>query len=449
VSIGGWWLSDEADAPRKFQIPAGVTLPPGGFAVFYEAAFNDDLNGVPFSLNGTRGDEVILTATTPSGVFTGYRGEVKFGPAANGVSFGRHRTSTGVDFTALSAPTLGTSVTAASPTNQLALFRTGLGASNAPPRVGPVVISQIMYHPPDVVTPGMTNDNVIEEFIELHNRSAMAMPLFAPAYPTNTWRLRDAVEFDFPTNTSIPGKGHLVVVSFNPATNLAALAQFRARYGSNIALVGPYAGKLDNSGENLELLQPDTPEPPGSPDAGFVPYVLADRVRYADRAPWPASADGLGASLHRINIFAYGNDPANWGAAAALLQPGERDTDGDAMPDSWEINHGLDRTSAADAALDLDGDGLSNLGEYRAGTDPTSAASVLRLSATRVGGAIELRFTVMPGRAYSVWRCYDLPPAGAWTKWVSYSTQTVSTVRVLSDGPVSSNRRRFYRVTTP
>ena len=45
------------------------------------------------------------------------------------------------------------------------------------------------------------------------------------------------------------------------------------------------------------------------------------------------------------------------------------DTDGDGMPDWWEIVYGLDPVTP-DAGLDPDGDGRSNLAEYNAGTNP-------------------------------------------------------------------------------
>ena len=54
----------------------------------------------------------------------------------------------------------------------------------------------------------------------------------------------------------------------------------------------------------------------------------------------------------------------------------DKDTDGDTLPDRYELQHGLDPTDAADVAVDSDADGVSNRDEYRAGTDPQSAASV-------------------------------------------------------------------------
>jgi hypothetical protein len=73
-----------------------------------------------------------------------------------------------------------------------------------------------------------------------------------------------------------------------------------------VRLFGPYAGKLDNAGDNLRLQKPTTPI------AGVVPYVLMDEVEYRDASPWPAGADGYGLSLQRSTPLAYGNDPTNW-----------------------------------------------------------------------------------------------------------------------------------------
>ena len=46
------------------------------------------------------------------------------------------------------------------------------------------------------------------------------------------------------------------------------------------------------------------------------------------------------------------------------------DTDGDGLPDEWEIFRGLNPRSANDAHLDPDGDGYTNTQEYELGFDP-------------------------------------------------------------------------------
>jgi hypothetical protein len=45
-----------------------------------------------------------------------------------------------------------------------------------------------------------------------------------------------------------------------------------------------------------------------------------DAVRYNDKPPWPASADGDGPSLQRLDLANYGDDPANWFASG--ITPG-------------------------------------------------------------------------------------------------------------------------------
>ncbi|MCW7076960.1 MAG: hypothetical protein OCU18_06720 [Candidatus Syntrophoarchaeum sp.] len=50
----------------------------------------------------------------------------------------------------------------------------------------------------------------------------------------------------------------------------------------------------------------------------------------------------------------------------------EHDTDGDGIPDSWELTYGFDPDNPLDAGVDINGDGLSNLEEYTKGFDPLS-----------------------------------------------------------------------------
>jgi hypothetical protein len=227
VDIAGWWLSDSRRQLRKYQIPAGTSLSAGSYAVFYEARFNSsDSAADPFGLSSSDGDEVYLSPISGSGGLNGYRASAQFGAAANGVSFGRFVNTVGrADYPALTRRTFGKD-----DAFTVQEFRTGTGASNAYPIVGPILITEIMYHPPDLAG---AQDNVGDEYIELHNATANAVALYDPAHPINTWRLRDAVDFDFPSNTVIAPGGYLIVVSFDPATNAPALALFRSHYGTN------------------------------------------------------------------------------------------------------------------------------------------------------------------------------------------------------------------------
>ncbi len=285
VNIGGWFLSDAFNTPKKFRIPDATTIGAGSYAVFTEAQFNP--LGAGFAL-GSDGGQVWLFSADANTNLTGRVHGFRFGAAENGVTFGRHVTSTGDEhFVAQTFVTLN--------------------ALNSGPRIGPVVITEIMFHPPDLGT----NDNSADEFIELLNLTAGTVQLFDPANAANTWKLSGSADFTFPTNKSLAPGERLLLVNFNPTTDPAALVAFRAKYsvGPSVQLFGPYSGKLDNSGGDVELKKPATPLPSG------VPYVIVDKVDYNDSTPWPG-ADGDGTSLQRRSANAYGNDPANWVAAA-------------------------------------------------------------------------------------------------------------------------------------
>ena len=47
------------------------------------------------------------------------------------------------------------------------------------------------------------------------------------------------------------------------------------------------------------------------------------------------------------------------------------DSDGDGMPDAWEIKYGLNPNDPSDANLDMNGDGYTNIEKYINGIDPT------------------------------------------------------------------------------
>jgi uncharacterized repeat protein (TIGR01451 family) len=62
----------------------------------------------------------------------------------------------------------------------------------------------------------------------------------------------------------------------------------------------------------------------------------------------------------------------SWGVGTEFQVNTNHDSDGDLIPDWWEIKYTLNRLLVTDALLDGDDDQLSNLAEYQAGTDPTN-----------------------------------------------------------------------------
>ena len=440
VDISHWWLSDSSSEPRKYRIPAGTVIAAHGFKVFYQVQFDAGANA--FALDSAEGDGVFLSAGNAAGNLTGEQTFVRFGALKNSISIGRHHTSTGIEFVPLSQRTFGVDNPAT-----VVQFRQGTGRSNATPRIGPIVVSEIMYHPPDVG--GQANTDA--EFIELHNRTTAAAPLFDPLFPTNTWRFRDGISFDFPQNVSVPAQGFLLLVSFDPVANPSKLAAFRDSYGvpGDVLVLGPYTGKLSDTGEALEFLEADKPEGIEESNPGFVPFMLAERIKYSNVTPWPGSANASGLSLQRKEPGAYGNEPTNWVVAdPSAGRAITTDSDGDGMPDSWEAEHELETNSPADAALDPDMDGGSNLDEYRAGTDPNDPGSVFALkSISREGNGVRLRFHGVQGRAYSIEACWSMIP-GAWQN-VSNFTVVSATGEKQVLIPGMSNAVQFFRMATP
>ncbi len=279
VNAGGWFLTDDPAVPRKFRIPDGVTLAPGGFAMFDESQFNP----VPTTTNGfslsSRGERVYLFSANPAGQLTGYDHGFSFGAADDGVAFGRLVLTTGEE-------------------NFPAQLGRTPGAANSGPRIGPVVITEIHYNPP------MAEDG----FVELQNISSQSVALHDAPASTNVWRL-NGTDFHFPPGLSLAPTERILITTGDPLS-------FRARHQvpSAVRMLGPLSGRLQNNGERLELQRP------APPDTNAIAYITVDEVRFRDRDPWPIAADGAGASLQRVTASLYGNEPRSW--TAAIPTPG-------------------------------------------------------------------------------------------------------------------------------
>ena len=338
IDISGWYLSGEGDDLLKYQIPAGTVIAAGGYLVFDEADFNATLTG--FALSGSQGDQVYLSQAS-EGVFVGLQDAVEFGATFVGESLGRLPNGTG---------------------RLTRLESTSFGSANGEAEVGPLVISEVNYHPESPTSAALAIDSTLTdndlEYIEVANPTSATIDL------TN-WRIRGEADYDFVAGTTLAAGNAILVISFDPTDPLNAnkLAAFEAHYGigSDVTIVGGLSASLSNSSGRISLQQPDTPDLQGN-----IPNVVVDEVVYDDLAPW-ADADGNGLSLERDDVDANGNFASSW--IAATPTPGAFESPfllGDANLDG--VVNFLDispfilliSTNTFLAQADIDGNGVVN-----------------------------------------------------------------------------------------
>jgi hypothetical protein len=404
-------------------LPANSRIAANGFLAVPQSVFDLPGGGQGFRLNPL-GDSVWLFSADADGNLTGWAHGFRFGASQIEGSFGRFIDAAGNE--------------------QFALQKAAsIGAANSGPLESPVVINEVMYHPPDL--PYWSN--VDDEYIEIRNASASPVALFDPARPTNRWRLQGGIEFDLPANTTLAAGGRLVVVGFDPAADPARLESLRLRLGwdSKVTVVGPWEGHLANEGDTVRLERPGTPVADGT--GTLLPYIVADQVQYESSAPWPVDADGAGASIVRRSATGFGDDPLNWVAAARLAAGLDYDADG--LPDDWETFFQLSSISAAGndgADGDPDADGFLNRHEYLNGTDPKNAASAFAVDLRHSPGQVDLFLSAPVGKRFRIESSSTLAP-GSWTSLGDVTVES-NGVALLKTIPVQAGAR-YFRVSAP
>jgi len=300
IYIGEWFISDSELNFKKFRIPAGTWLAANGFVVFTADQFNNAASPgclEPFALS-ENGEKLYLHSGLGD-LITGYAEERSFGASDPDVSMGLYTVpSTGED-------------------HFVAMARITRGAPNSGPRVGPIVISEIMYHP------AVEGD---AEYIELLNVAAGPVTLFdyVRNEPWHVEGINDLKILDDGRPVTMNPTDRILLVR-----DLAVFAtEFTADPSVRLVLEWP-DGSLQNGGENIELVKP------GDYDSdGVLQYIVVDAVDYSDGDHpendrpdlWPTEPDGgtdtnadgvpdKSIALQRSPESAYGDDPANWTAA--------------------------------------------------------------------------------------------------------------------------------------
>jgi hypothetical protein len=150
-----------------------------------------------------------------------------------------------------------------------------------------VVFNEIMYHPP-------VNEPALE-WVELYNQMAVDVDL-------SGWSIAGGITYVFPEATVIPGGGYLVVAS-SPVDLMAATGL------ANV--IGPFAGRLANDGERLELRNTNR--------------RLMDEVSYDVEGDWPVGPDGAGVSLAKRDEDSGSSSASNWTVSPLVGgTPGQR-----------------------------------------------------------------------------------------------------------------------------
>lgn len=139
-----------------------------------------------------------------------------------------------------------------------------------------LALTELHYHPDELVHEGDTVSGKDLEFLELKNTGTTAINLSGLS-------LDSAVYYEFPAGTLLP-PGRFYVVASKPSA-------FYLRYG--FVASGNYRKNLSNGGEYLLLA--DTQ---GNPLISF---------SYSDDPPWPTETDGYGYSLVPASDFPNSN----------------------------------------------------------------------------------------------------------------------------------------------
>jgi len=162
-----------------------------------------------------------------------------------------------------------------------------------------VVINEINYHSSSTANSG--------DWVELYNTSDQAVDI-------SNWKLRDGTEYNYftlPSNLSLSANEYIVVCEDT--------VLFKGLFPNAVPRVGQLGYGFANSGEVIRLYDAGN---------GFV-----DSVKYNDKAPWPALADGNGHSLELIAANLDNTIASNWSYSEGTGTPDQMNSRSTAIAD--------------------------------------------------------------------------------------------------------------------
>ncbi len=228
-------------------------------------------------------------------------------------------------------------------------------------RSAPLVVTEIMYHPPGT--------NVLAEWFEVHNPNPAAVDV-------SGWHVAKGVSLVLPANTSVPANGYLVVAADVPL--------FASKHPGVANVVGGWTGSLGDNGDTIELRDlADVVQAQATfeTEGDWAVRRISANDKYGKRGwEWHAAHDGEGSSLELVNEAMPLSEGQNWkSSTVAGGTPGQPNSvaSTDAAPLVTEVRHyppvprSTDVVTVAARLLDESASGLAGVLHWRVDTTTT------------------------------------------------------------------------------